>query len=148
MTLSESSMAAFHYVLFNKPASLPSSGTLACDSGTFTTPTYIGQTEPSSSDLRGRITGTAQLSFLSSGATVQLAFTVSNSGSTGAGNFSPVMIPPSAPSVFTGKGLGANQNGVWIALDESGTAYDIVGGYILNTNSGMAYTGTYRFHCK
>jgi filamentous hemagglutinin len=58
------------------------------------------------------------------------------------------VLPPSAGSTFIGKEIGLAHPGAWIALGASGTAYDVVGGYIVSTDSGTKYTGTYRFHCK
>jgi hypothetical protein len=127
---------------------MPATGTLACDAGTFTTPSWVGGTNVNgTSDFLGHITGTAQLSFSSSGAAVQMAFTVGNSVSSGTNNYSTV-IDPSASSAFAGHSIGLGQPAAWVALSASGTAYDVVGGYLANTSNGASYIGTYRFHCK
>jgi hypothetical protein len=147
VTLTESSNAAYHYVVFNAPASVPSSGTLACDAGTFTTPSWVGGTSVAATDNLGHVTGTAQLSFSSNGAAVQVALNVGNSAGSGANNFSTT-IAPTAASAFAGHSIGAGQPGAFVALSASGTAYDVVGGYMANTSNNAQYTGTFRFHCK
>jgi hypothetical protein len=147
VTLTESGNAAYHYVIFNAPASMPASGTLSCDAGTFTTPTWMGGTSVSAADNFGHVTGTAQLSFSSNGATVQVALNVANSANSGTNNFSTTISPTSA-SAFAGHGIGAGQPGAFVGLSASGTAYDVVGGYMANTSNNAQYTGTFRFHCK
>jgi hypothetical protein len=147
VTLTESSNAAFHYVVFNAPASMPTSGTLSCDTGTFTTPSWVGGTNVASADNLGRVTGTAQLSFSGNGAAVQLVLNVANSAGSGANNFSTT-IAPGASSAFAGHSIGTAQPGAFVALSASGAAYDVVGGYMANTSNSAQYTGTFRFHCK
>lgn len=146
--LSESGNVADHYVLFNRPASLPASGTLACDAGTFTTPTYVAGTRPANeADTAGHTTGTAQLSFSASGADIQLTLAVNTGASTGSNSFA-ALLPPSTGLVFSGKGLGGSQPYAWVGLGANGSAYDVVGSYNAATNNGSVYAGVFRFHCQ
>lgn len=146
-TLTESSNAAYHYVLFNKPASLPATGSPTCDSGAFTTPTYVGGTSVGSSDYRGKASGSAGISFSGAGAAVTLTLNVSNATSSGAGNFSSI-VAPTVPTIIAGGSIGTGANNAYLTIGASAASYDVVGGYVVNLASGARYTGTFRFRCQ
>jgi hypothetical protein len=62
---------AYHYLAFNETPFLPGKGTppLTCDSGAFTTPTYL-DSGPRDSPISGTATGSATINFEDSGALV------------------------------------------------------------------------------
>ncbi|PTT77217.1 hypothetical protein DBR42_25515 [Pelomonas sp. HMWF004] len=64
---------AYHYIVYNKPAAFPASGTYKCDEAKFTSPSLTNGT---SSTYFAKATGTASLSFLNSVATVDLSISI------------------------------------------------------------------------
>lgn len=146
VTLTESGSAAYHYVLFNEAASLPTAGTLSCDNGTFTTPTYVGGTSVAAADFKGSVTGNAQLTFSDAGAGLKIGLTVNNTSSTGTGSFSTTAT--AMHTSITGSGQLNSGNTLYVAMGAAAKGYDVVGGYFVNTASGARYIGAYRFHCQ
>jgi hypothetical protein len=146
VTLTESGNASYHYVLFNQAASLPTEGALTCDNGAITTPTYIGGASVAAPDFKGTVEGDASLSFSGAGAAIKVDLTLRNTSSAGVGVFSTNVA--AGKTAITGNGIGNGGNSLYVTVGAAAQGYDLIGGYILNTQSGARYVGAYRFHCK
>lgn len=75
---------AYHYLAFNEIPNIPRNGTppFTCDSGAFTTPTYL-DSGPNDSALHGTVTGSATVSFTDNDAVVRGSITVRANGGEG-----------------------------------------------------------------
>jgi hypothetical protein len=138
---------AYHYVLFNNLASLPASGTYACDSGKFTAPTYIGGTNVSASAYSGAATGSATLSFSAAGAAVGVTINASAGGQTGTVTGSAVWTNPVAEALvgnYFGSGPGA---GLTIGDGGNGKVM-VVASYKSTLAKGARYQGIAIFTCS
>jgi len=134
-TLTGSDGRDYHYVLYNGLQALPTSGSFACDAGTFTIPARISGTGP----MQGSVSGEAQLAFDSGGAIVEGDIEVRASTFDGDNDLDTRISNPNAIS-FTD---GAN-----VKLADAGNgAYAVVGSYQVTAGDSV-YLGTYRFLCK
>jgi hypothetical protein len=146
VTLTDSSSASYHYVLFNQATSLPTEGTLTCNNGALTTPTYVGGASVAPPDFKGTVEADASLSFSSAGAAVKVDLSLRSTTSAGVGVFSTTV--PAGKTVITGSGVLNVGNSLYITVGAAAQGYDLIGGYFLNTQSGARYVGAYRFHCQ
>ena len=145
VTLTEAGSDAFHYVTFNRPERLPTTGTLTCGLVAFTPPSYGGGSSVSSGDFRGQITGTATMSFSSMGAAVGLTLNITTPSSSISKSVSTtISAPDSMPDL---RDPGSNADVVFVGLGTDGASYDVVGGYVLGLASGARYAGVIRFRC-
>jgi hypothetical protein len=138
------SNSAYHYVLFNHAQVFPTSGTLSCDSGHFTRPSYTGGTD--SLESFGNANGTASLSFVDGKATANISLTVKTSTSQGTRTalFSDVL----PGNTFTSGGLGTGTGVVLMTVGQAdGGALSLQGYYMLGLSTGANYRGVYRFRC-
>ena len=149
VVLTESSNASLHYLVLNRPvAALPASGTLACDSGEFTTPSSDGSVSVGAADFLGSSTGTASLTFGGGGATLAATIQIHNTNSSGTGNFSVQLSDPAVIS-FSGQSLGIGATGAFLGLGDVGDGSYLIGGsYTVKLASGAGYIGVFKFRCK
>ena len=137
---------SYHYVLYNAADALPTSGTLACDSGAFTTPSR--DSGPGSAASTGSASGHASLSFAEEGATVAGAIDVSAGGAGGTASLNVSGLDATS-SRITGSFFSNGGAGASVALaDAGGGAFEVVGSYRAKTPNGAGYIGVYRFVCK
>lgn len=150
-TLSESSNAASHYLMINRSAgTLPTSGTLACDAGVFTTPSAIGSggSALGAENFFGTSTGSATLTFTPDNAQLAATVLTKNTNSSGTGNFSAKLTSPTSIQ-FSGQSIGLGATSAFLGLgDGSDGSYLIGGSYIVKLASGVGYTGVFKFTCK
>jgi hypothetical protein len=151
LALSESSNAASHYLMINRSAgTLPTSGTLACDAGVFTTPSAIGSGGSSlgAENFFGTSTGSATLTFTPDSAQLAATILTKNTNSSGTGNFSVKLTSPTSIQ-FSGQSIGLGATSAFLGLgDGTDGSYLIGGSYIVKLASGAGYTGVFKFTCK
>lgn len=145
-TLTGRDEGSYHYVLYNAADVLPTSGALACDSGTFTSPSR--DSGPTSAASTGSASGHASLSFAEEGATVAGAIDVSAGGAAGSASLDVSGLSTTSNRI-TGSFLGNGGAGASVAVaDAGGGAFEVVGSYRAKTPNGAGYIGVYRFVCK
>lgn len=145
-TLTGTSNAAYHYLAFNNVPVYPTAGSATCDSGAFTAPSYVGGTPGTGSNL-GTATGSAALTFGSTGVTVTGALSNVAGGSTGSINFNTLVGSTSGSSI-TGSYFSGGP-GAQIAVGADGTAgYTVATGYSVTLANGARYQGVASFRCK
>ncbi len=137
---------AWHYVLVNKLSVLPTSGTMVCDSGTFTHPSYIvyGSSSENVAVTTGR---NASLSFSASGASYAFTLDTTMGATTHTINFSKANTGLGVASIGNGFGNGV-AGGYGFLSDGGGGAIRISGIYENNQIAGIRYLGTYSFRCQ
>jgi hypothetical protein len=149
--LSESSNAASHYLMINRSAgTLPTSGTLACDAGVFTTPSAIssGGASLGAENFFGTSTGSATLTFTPDNAQLAATVLTKNTNSSGTGNFSAKLTSPTSIQ-FSGQSIGLGATSAFLGLGDGTNGTYLVGGsYIVKLASGVGYTGVFKFTCK
>lgn len=138
--------AGVHYLLYNRLASLPTTGTATCDSGAFTAPGHVGGTAVNAADIVGSASGTASIKFTAEGAAITLTITAKNSNSTGTGNFGGSLDTPTSSYIAGGIGTGVSSGTVSMG-SSTGNAFHVLGGYTINLSSGARYTGVFKFRC-
>lgn len=136
------SNSAWHYLLYNAPAAFPDSAPMTCDTGNFTSPSYIGGA--SSSTNFGIAGGSARLEFAAGKATARLTLIV-DAGSLASKNV-VTLVTRGMISVDGNIGTGADT--VYVTIGDAGNgAYAVQGAYELNLPNGARYAGVYRFRC-
>ncbi|MDO8048349.1 hypothetical protein O3301_07720 [Janthinobacterium sp. SUN211] len=139
--------ASAHYVAYNVLAALPATGTLTCDAGAFTAPSYTGGNSVSSSAYFGTASGTASVSFDASGAKVVLSIDASAGGSTGKVTASTSM-GSAASSSITGNYLSSG-TGAQLMLGDGGAGrYLLIAAYKAQLANGANYQGMATFRCS
>lgn len=135
---------SWHYQLFNKATSLPTSGTQACAAEDTTSPTYVsgGAAGAPATILIDRISGT--VTFSNAGADIGLNVNLSSPTGVGTSAFR-VQISPTVNTAFSS---GTNGGNAYITVaDAGGSGYAIVGGYQVSVAGGARYTGAFRLKC-
>ncbi|MDN2702375.1 hypothetical protein O0881_10240 [Janthinobacterium sp. SUN100] len=139
--------ASAHYVAYNVLAALPATGTLTCDAGAFTAPSYTGGNSVSSSAYFGTASGTASVSFDASGAKVVLSIDASAGGSRGKVTASTSM-GSAASSSITGNYLSSG-TGAQLMLGDGGAGrYLLIAAYKAQLANGANYQGMATFRCS
>ncbi|MDO8038060.1 hypothetical protein [Janthinobacterium sp. SUN137] len=139
--------ASAHYVAYNVLAALPATGTLTCDAGAFTAPSYTGGNSVSSSAYFGTASGTASVSFDASGAKVALSIDASAGDSTGKVTASTSM-GSAASSSITGNYLSSG-TGAQLMLGDGGAGrYLLIAAYKAQLANGANYQGMATFRCS
>lgn len=139
--------ASAHYVAYNAPASLPASGSLQCDAGAFTAPSYTGGTVIGQDAYFGKASGAATLSFGSGGAVLNMALDVTAGSSSGKISGGGTIAAPSN-TVINGGFLGGS-SGTLLALGDGGAGrYLVTGGYKVVLANGANYQGVATFRCS
>ncbi len=143
-TLTGTDNRAYHYIAINVPTVFPTSGTLTCDRGAFTTPTYTGGGNPGTT---GDASGSATLTFSAGGATVGGTVSVSASGLSGWASLSgPIATPTS--SLTTGA-FFSNGTGAFTQIGDAGSgAYLLATSYAVTLTNGSRYIGVAKFRCN
>lgn len=151
-SMAGNSNSAYHYVVFNSLTALPTSGTMSCNAGKFTKPTYVGGgTSPGSTGYVGTASGTAGVTFDGNGAHVNLTITNTgtgaSAGSTGTANLSGNL--PTAASNYIAGGLGGLGNGAMVSLGDAGNgSINVIASYTVVLANNNTYRGTAVFTCK
>lgn len=144
-TLSGTDNRAYHYLALNTPAQFPATGSLTCDAGVFTAPTYErggSGTQPNS----GTASGSATLSFGAGGATVGGAVNVAASGSAGSATLGTTVSSTSSASI-TGAYLSGGSGAAVQIGDAGGGAFLVAASYAATLANGARYIGVTRFRC-
>lgn len=139
--------AAWHYILLNKLSTLPTSGVMVCDNGTFTHPTYNDGTNHTNSAVTSG--SKASLSFSASGASYSFTLSTTLGTTTHILNFSNTNV--GLGLVMIGNGFGAGVAGGYGFLSDGGNGTIRISGIYSNENYqniGASYYGTYSFLCQ
>lgn len=145
ITISSANNNTAHYIVYNIPASYPTTGKLTCESGVFTDPSYTGAGTVSVN--KGTATGRATLDFDSKGAAVNLAITVTSGSASGSTQSYGNGIPPGVSSAAGG--FFNNQSGSMVTVTDAGSGkYFVVAPYRVVLNTGSTYQGISLFLCK
>lgn len=141
--------SAYHYVAYNQLSSLPTTGTMTCNSGTFTSPSYVGgnvgNVQPSA--YFGSATGNATLSFSSAGAAVSVNLTATAGGSSGTGAFSGTIATANS-SVIKGNYYGSSTGALLTVGDGGSGKVFVVAPYTIALANTASYTGIALFRCQ
>ena len=140
--------ASAHYTVYKTVAVLPASGSLACDAGSFTAPSYTGGSVIGQDAYFGTASGSATLSFGAAGAALAMTVDAAAGGSTGRiSGAGPASTP--AATAITGAFLGGD-SGTLLALGEGASAgrYLVIGGYKVTLANGANYQGVATFRCS
>jgi len=130
---------AYHYLLFNGLAELPTSGSFTCDAGTFTAPTR----ESGAGPVTASATGNASLVFGAEGAAVDGQITLAGGGEATLKTTVDSTTSTSITGAYFNQGAGA----AVLVADAGNGAYAVAGSYRAAAG-GSSYTGVYRFLCK
>lgn len=146
-TLTGTDNRSYHYIAFNAPTVFPTSGTLSCDAGAFTAPTYTGGGTVGSASNTGTATGSASLSFGATGATVGGSISVAANGSNGSALLTGSIAAPNNSS--TTGAYFSNGSGVYTQIGNAGAgAYLVASSFAVVLANGSRYIGVARFRCS
>lgn len=146
-TLTGTDGKAYHYIAFNAPSTLPTSGTLTCDAGVFTAPTYTRGGAGTGAFDSGTASGTVTLTFGATGASVGGNIDVTAAGSSGSIVLKASDVTVNGSSI-SGNYLG-NGAGAYLQIGDAGAgAYLVVGSYAVSLANGATYIGAARFRCS
>jgi len=139
---------SYHYVVFNKLASMPVNGTMTCDAGKFTKPTYAGGgtvvLQPA--NFVGTSTGTAAVVVDGNGAHVSLSITSTGNGLTGTANLQGTVA--SVDSSYISGGLGGLGTGGMVTIGDAGNgAVFVVASYGVALGNSNVFRGVATFTC-
>lgn len=139
--------ASAHYSVYNTLAALPTTGTLQCDAGKFTAPSYTGGAIVQQDGYFGTASGNATLSFSAAGATLAMTVDAAAGGSTGKASGTGTISTP-VMTVISGAFLGGS-SGMLLGLGDGGNgSYLVTGGYKVNLANGANYQGVATFRCS
>ena len=141
-----SSNASLHYIVYNRPAGVPLTGTMTCDGGKFTAPT-LASTGNNTITLPnyGSATGTATLSFSQAGANIAINIITTAGISSGTKTITGTISPANSfnGGIISGGGFS---NGVFIADGING-GIRLVGLHNTTLANGSSYLGVFEFSC-
>lgn len=143
-TLTGVDSRSYHYLAVNAPSAFPASGTLTCDAGVFTAPTYASG--GSGTGTTGTTSGSASLSFGAGGATVSGSVSVTASGSTGSASLNGTASTVTSTAI-TGAYLSGGAGSAVQIGDAGGGAYLVAASYAATLASGARYMGVAKFRC-
>ena len=139
--------ASAHYNVYKTLASLPTSGSPACDAGTFTAPSYTGGSVIGQDAYFGTASGSATLSFGATGASLAMTVNASAGGSTGSISGAGLLAAPASTAI--GGGFLGGSSGSLLALGDAGAGrYLVIGGYKVVLANGANYQGVATFRCS
>jgi hypothetical protein len=147
-TMTGDSFDAFHYSVYNSLETLPTNGSMTCNSGKFTKPGYSGGTVRST-DYFGTSTGSASVTFDGAGANVSLMITTTGAGASGTVNLSGTVKTGNA--TYISGGLGGTGNGGMVAVGDAGNgAVNVIAIYnvVVANENKTSYSGIATFTCK
>ncbi|MGF6527218.1 hypothetical protein ABID77_002526 [Variovorax sp. PvP013] len=146
-TLTGADNKAYHYIAFNVPSALPTSGTLTCDAGVFSAPTYASGGVGNGAFDSGAASGAVTLTFGSTGASVGGNINVTAAGSSGSIALKASGVTVNGSSI-SGNYL-SNGAGAYLQVGDAGAgAYLVVGSYAVSLANGALYIGAARFRCS
>ncbi len=139
--------ASAHYNVYKTLASLPAGGSLACDAGTFTAPSYTGGSVIGQEAYFGTASGSATLSFGATGASLAMKLNASAGGSTGSISGAGLLAAPASTAI--GGGFLGGSSGTLLALGDAGAGrYLVIGAYKVGLANGANYQGVATFRCS
>ncbi|MBB5608659.1 MULTISPECIES: hypothetical protein [unclassified Janthinobacterium] len=146
-TILSGNNASAHYSVYNAVASLPTSGSLQCDAGTYTAPSYTGGANVQPAAYFGTASGSASVVFGPSGAVLTMTVDATAGGSTGQISGTGTMSRPDMSLI--GGGFLGGDSGTLLALGDAGAGrYLVIGGYKVLLANGANYQGIATFHCS
>lgn len=140
---------SYHYVVFNKLTSMPANGTLTCDAGKFTKPTYAGggMIVMLAANLVGSSTGNAAVTVDGNGAHVSLSITTTGNGLTSTANLQGTVA--SVDSSYISGGLGGLGSGGMVTIGDAGNgAVFVVASYGVALGNNNVFRGVATFTCR
>ncbi|MFZ4874004.1 hypothetical protein ACL9RI_02875 [Janthinobacterium sp. Mn2066] len=139
--------ASAHYSVYNAVAALPTSGSLQCDGGSYTAPSYTGGASVQPAAYFGTASGSASVVFGPSGAVLSMTVDATAGGSTGRISGTGTMSRPDMSLI--GGGFLGGDSGTLLALGDGGAGrYLLTGGYKLVLANGANYQGIATFRCS
>lgn len=147
--LTGSSNDAYHYVVYNALASLPSAtpNPLVCGPARATAPTYTGGGLAGVSTSSGTTTGTATLKFTAVGAEVGISMVANAGGSAGTVTGNATITGPTALAA-TGGFFGGAPGTLMTLADGSAGQYLVAAAYKIALANGANYQGVATFLCQ
>ncbi|MGW8393117.1 hypothetical protein [Pseudoduganella sp. HUAS MS19] len=141
--------SSYHYVVFNKLASMPINGSLTCDAGKFTKPTYAGggSVVLSSANFVGTSTGTAAVTVDGNGAHVSLGITTTGNGLTATANLQGTVKTVDS-TYFSGTVGGLGTGGMVTIGDAGNGAIFVVASYSVALGNSNVFRGVATFTCR
>ena len=140
--------SSYHYVVFNTLASMPANGSMTCDAGKFTKPTYVGGGVfvSGSANALGTSTGTAAVTVDGNGAHISLAITTTGNGLTATANLQGAVKTVDS-TYFTGS-VGGLGSGAMVTIGDAGNgAIFVVASYSVALGNSNVYRGIATFTC-
>lgn len=139
--------ASAHYSVYNTVLSLPASGTLQCDAGSYTAPSYTGGASVQPAAYFGTASGSASVSFGATGAVLAMTVDATAGGSTGRISGAGALSRPDMSLI--GGGFLGGASGTLLALGDGGSGrYLLTGGYKVVLANGANYQGIATFRCS
>ncbi|OBV40603.1 hypothetical protein [Janthinobacterium psychrotolerans] len=146
-TVMSGNNASAHYNVYKTLASLPASGSLACDAGTFTAPSYTGGGVIGQDAYFGAASGSATLSFGATGASLAMTVNASAGGQQASISGAGLLAAPASTAI--GGGFLGGSSGTLLALGDAGAGrYLVIGGYKVVLANGASYQGVATFRCS
>lgn len=143
-TLTGADSRAYHYLAINAPSAFPASGTLTCDAGVFTAPTYVSG--GSGTGTTGTASGSASVSFGAGGAAISGSISVSASGSSGSASLNGTVTTVTSTAI-TGAYLSGGAGSAVQVGDAGGGVHLVAATYAATLASGARYIGVAKFRC-
>jgi hypothetical protein len=141
-TLTGKDHESYHYLAFNGLTELPTSGKLQCTAVATTAPTALSDTHAK----LGSASGTASVSFDTSGAAIQGTIQVNAGGETTVVNL-PTQLEEAGPVTITGNLLANGPGAALVLADQGNDVPGLAVGYRAQLPGGTLYTGVARFAC-
>ena len=141
--------SSYHYVVFNKLASMPANGTMTCDAGKFTKPTYAGGGFVVLSDANfvGVSTGTSAVTVDGNGAHVSLNITTTGDGLTATASLQGNL--KTVDSTYISGAVGGLGTGAMVTIGDAGNgAIFVVASYGVALGNSNVFRGVATFTCK
>lgn len=136
---------SYHYVVFNTLASMPINGSLTCDAGKFTKPTYAGG--GTAANFVGTSTGTAAVTVDGNGAHVSLGITTTGNGSTATANLQGTV--KTVDSTYFAGTVGGLGTGGMVTIGDAGNgAIFVVASYGVAMGNSNVFRGVATFTCR
>lgn len=142
-TLTGKEQESYHYIAYNRLAELPPSGQLQCTTVAATAPTALSDAPAKV----GTASGTASVSFDTSGAAIQGSIQVSAGAEKASVNLS-THIEDAASMSITGLLLGPGPGAGMVLADQGSEVPALVVAYRAQLPGGALYNGVARFACN
>jgi hypothetical protein len=135
----------FHYQAYNLLERFPTTGSVVCAEGLFSTPTFAGSGP--GSILVATATGSATFTPGANGVAVSLTVNLVANGGTGTGVFNATLDSPSTTAIG-GDAFGTGQSSIIGVGDGGNGSFLVVAAYSVVVDGGVVYQGVANLRCK